>query len=84
MKRYRVELWFIPDHDGMLADPDRMPDVNTVVRARDAERARDAAYIRANRAACRAIPGRWTDLEIEDSNVFSEDWPLGFAGGFVR
>lgn len=51
MPRYRVELWIAdpldPNAEGR--DPDRMPDVNVMVTARDAVRATRAAYVRALR-----------------------------------
>lgn len=66
---YRVEMWFVSDHEGMSEEPGRMPDVNVVVQAKTADRAKRAAYHKANRAA---QGWRWWDLDIAECNVFAE------------
>jgi hypothetical protein len=58
---YRVELWV----EGASPDPDRVPDVNRTVRARDPRRAIRAAALAASRAAGEPVT-------VEDLDVYPE------------
>lgn len=70
MTTYRVELWVEGSED---QDPDRMPDWNGLVRARNEERAVEAAKLKAVKAAYGADRlARFMGIRVTDSNVYAE------------